>query len=376
MSQFERHASSLTLRRFPGKSAETSHLQAWDAADEYLLDQPLPNRGPVLIFNDQFGALACALAPREVISVSDSWLSQLATRQNLQLNGLNEAAVTFLDSLAPLPQAPACVLIKIPKSLALLEYQLYALRKVVTPQTLIIAGAKARDIHTSTLRLFERILGETRTSLARKKARLVYSTVTLPPLKPIAETTCWSVEMDGQCWQIHNHASLFSRTSLDIGARFFLQHLPTSIDGEIIDLGCGNGVIGLQALTVNPSAELHFVDESYMAVASSERNVRENLPQALSRSRFHINNALAGFPADRAKVVLCNPPFHQQHTVTEDIAWQMFKDARRCLQYGGELRIVANRHLNYYRQLKKQFGNCTTLASNAKFVILRSVKLR
>lgn len=45
------------------------------------------------------------------------------------------------------------VLIKVPKTLALLEQQLRALRKVVTSDTRI-AGAKARDIHTSTLELF------------------------------------------------------------------------------------------------------------------------------------------------------------------------------------------------------------------------------
>ncbi len=31
----------------------------------------------------------------------------------------------------------------------------------------------------------------------------------------------------------------FSRTGLDIGARFFMQHLPENLDGEIVDLGRG-----------------------------------------------------------------------------------------------------------------------------------------
>lgn len=53
--------------------------------------------------------------------------------------------------------------------MALLEQQLRALRKVVTPETRIIAGAKARDIHTSTLELFEKVLGPTTTTLAWKK---------------------------------------------------------------------------------------------------------------------------------------------------------------------------------------------------------------
>jgi 23S rRNA (guanine1835-N2)-methyltransferase len=39
------------------------------------------------------------------------------------------------------------VLIKVPKQLALLEQQLRALREVVTPETRIIAAAKARDVH-------------------------------------------------------------------------------------------------------------------------------------------------------------------------------------------------------------------------------------
>lgn len=88
----------------------------------------------------------------------------------------------FLDSTADYPQQPGVVLIKVPKTLALLEQQLRALRKVVTPDTRIIAGAKARDIHTSTLELFEKVLGPTTTTLAWKKARLINCTFNEPPL--------------------------------------------------------------------------------------------------------------------------------------------------------------------------------------------------
>lgn len=373
MSQLELSNRTLTLHRFPQMDDE-SPLQAWDAADEYLLQQTLPAEGPLLIFNDSFGALACALSERPLYSIGDSFISQQATRNNLKLNALAADNVTFLDSLAALPAAPSCVLIKIPRSLALLEQQLRALREVLTPDTLIIAGARAKDIHSSTLQLFERTLGETKTSLAWKKARLVYSTFSRPALKAGSETLAWP--LDGTPYQIHNHANVFSRSGLDIGARFFMQYLPDNIDGEIVDLGCGNGVIGLLALEQNPQADVHFVDESWMAVESSRMNIETNRPDDLSRSHFVVNNALSGFPPDRLHAVLCNPPFHQQSAITDHIAWQMFRDARRCLQYGGELRIVGNRHLDYYRKMKKLFGNCTLLASNQKFVILRSVKLR
>ncbi|MGE1076368.1 50S rRNA methyltransferase, partial [Pseudomonas fragariae (ex Marin et al. 2024)] len=62
MSQLELNDRTLILHRFP-QMRDESPLQAWDAADEYLLQQALPE-GPVLVFNDSFGALTCALNSR------------------------------------------------------------------------------------------------------------------------------------------------------------------------------------------------------------------------------------------------------------------------------------------------------------------------
>ncbi|WP_419792822.1 23S rRNA (guanine(1835)-N(2))-methyltransferase RlmG [Serratia fonticola] len=374
MSQLDLGTQQLELERYP-QQEEATQLQAWEAADEYLLQQ-LENvdigERPVLIFNDNFGTLACALHGYKPYSISDSYMSQLATRHNLKLNELDVEQVTLQDSLAELPANPAVVLIRIPKALALLEQQLRALRDVVAPDTLIVAGAKARDVHTSTMQVFERVLGPTRTSLAWKKARLIYCQVAdiVPPAAP--ETTYWL--LDGTDWLIHNHANVFSRGSLDIGARLFLENLPKDLQGHIVDLGCGNGIIGMRALVQNPQAQMTFVDESYMAVASSELNVAHNLPQEMDRCQFEVNNSLAGIERESLQAVLCNPPFHQQHAITDHTAWQMFCDAKRCLQVGGELWIVGNRHLDYYQKLRRLFGNCTTVASNQKFLILKAVK--
>ena len=149
-------------------------------------------------------ALSCALAEHKPYSIGDSYISELATRENLRLNRIDESSVKFLDSTADYPQQPGVVLIKVPKTLALLEQQLRALRKVVTSDTRIIAGAKARDIHTSTLELFEKVLGPTTTTLAWKKARLINCTFNEPPLADAPQTVSWKLE--GTDWTIHNHA--------------------------------------------------------------------------------------------------------------------------------------------------------------------------
>ena len=376
MNLLNLETSELTLHRYP--ATNDPNLQAWDAADEYLLReltaeqlQNAASQGPILILNDSFGALTCALAHYQPIAISDSLLSQEATRRNWQTNELEELPLHLQDALAPLPTAPSLVLIKVPKTLAMLEYQLLRLRDVVTPDTRIIAAGKVKEIHNSTLALFEQILGTTKTSLARKKARLIYTQVEDRPAIVNPYPTVWP--LDNSDYQIANHANVFARASLDIGARFLLENLPRQKRGVMVDLGCGNGVLGLMALEYNPEAELLFLDESYMAVASSQLNVEQNRPQDLARCRFQVGHSLNGIDSNSIDVILCNPPFHQLQTITDDIAWQMFRDAKRCLKRGGELWIVGNRHLDYHIKLKRLFGGTECIASNSKFVILRTI---
>ncbi len=369
----------LQLQRYP-RSAQHS-LQAWDAADEYIITELMTREwdqnAPLLILNDGFGALTLALHHHSPCSFTDSRIAELALAANARDNGL-EPGWQPLNSLSDWPlsgeQAPGLVLMKLPKTNAMLEYQLAALSQVMGPQTLLIAGAKARDIHSSTLKLFEHYIGPNHTSLARKKARLIFCRPD-PDKRPTPLPAPLSWPLEGTDFIIHNHANVFSRASLDIGARFMLEHLPVNHTGRIIDLGCGNGVLGLMALARNPEARVTFVDESYMAMASARLNVSKNLPEAEPRARFMVNNCLDGVAADSADLILCNPPFHQQQAITDHIAWQMFVDAKRVLRHGGDLLLVANRHLDYHQKLKRLFGNQRVVASNRKFVILRATKI-
>jgi 23S rRNA (guanine1835-N2)-methyltransferase len=369
----------LMLQRYPRQAQDP--LQAWDAADEYLInqlaEQPPEGGGPVIIMNDSFGALAAFLHDHQPLCVTDSFVSEQGTLANLADNGLDPASIRIQDSLAPLPAAPTLVIIKVSKYQALLEQQLLALREVVTPATRILAAGKAKEIHSSTLKLFEKYLGETRTSLAWKKARLIHCTIADTAGTDRAALaspfpTVWPLE--GSEMQIHNHANVFSRTSLDIGARFMLANLPIHSARKVIDLGCGNGVLGLALLARDTEVEVTFIDESYMAVASARLNVEHNLPAALPRAEFLVNNCLDGLPTGYADRILCNPPFHQLQAITDHIAWQMFQDAHRVLPKGGELWIVGNRHLDYHNKLKRLFANAQVVASNSKFVILKAIK--
>lgn len=117
-----------------------------------------------------------------------------------------------------------------------------------------------------------------------------------------------------------------------------------------------------------------FVDESPMAVASSRMNVETNMPEALDRCEFMINNALSGVEPFRFNAVLCNPPFHQQHALTDNVARDV--PPRPPLPENQRRTVYrCQPSPDYFHKLKKIFGNCTTIATNNKFVVLKIVKL-
>ncbi|GAC16928.1 methyltransferase [Aliiglaciecola lipolytica] len=369
---------SLQLYRYPRRFAHPS-WQAWDAADELILEHIHQEQGDItqasiVIMNDDFGALSCWLNEADIHHVSDSLVAQIACQHNIRENELDKTRIKFHDSLAQIPQAPDWVIIKIPKTLALLEHQLIQLQSVLAPTTRIVAGAKAKAIQKSTLALFEKYLGKTHTSLAKKKARLIFCEPELPLTQQISPyPTTW--EMDQEPFTILNHANVFARQQIDIGARMLIDNLPNCNGKIVVDLGCGNGVVGLCVLKRFADAQVIFVDESYMAVESARQNVKNNLPDQFNRAQFVVSNCLERLEKQQQiDIVICNPPFHQLNTITDHIATQMFEDACSKLAKGGELRVIGNRHLDYPQKLKRLFGGYSVVASDRKFSILSSLK--
>lgn len=377
-TQFSVADIELELYRYPAK--QESNLQAWDAADEHLIKHIKESEQPPIctaIINDSFGALTAALTKQQhhwpLVVETDAKTSQLGIRQNLDRNRL-DGNIQWCNSRELLPQSVALVLMKLPKNLNYFTHQLDRLSQVLAKGTTIYIGARAKSINSSLLALLAKHLGPATASLTWKKTRVI-TCISDGTARPLPTETRWTVP-EYQL-TLSNLSNVFAANKLDIGARIMLENMPTGDFSSVVDLGCGNGILGLRAKQLYPQAAIHFVDDSEMAIASAQQNWQLN--------RFDISGPQATFNWDdclthldeaiRPDLVLCNPPFHQGEAITDHIAWQMFLDAFRRLKEGGILHLVGNRHLAYHVKLKRIFKNCTTIASNGKFVILQAQKM-
>jgi len=352
-------------------------LQAWDAADDYLLQlaAQLPPAARTLIVNDSFGALGVALHERRPHSWGDSRNAHYALADNLARNALPDDAVTPLPATAPPTGQYDLVLWRIPKSIALLQQQAAWLRGAVTTGTRILAGGMIKHLPEQTVELLRR-LGTVDILHAQKKARLFQ--VTFDPAQAEASLPAQKPLIVGEYQlELRGDANVFARDKFDVGARFFLEQfaqLPRA--RHIADLGCGNGVLGIVAQRLQPDAALHFFDESYQAVACAEHNYRRNIDIETPQASFSVDDCLSHYRGELFDLILCNPPFHQNHVLGDHIAWQMFMQSARHLRRDGELWVVGNRHLQYHVKLRRLFGHCRVVAGNPKFVVLAARKTR
>jgi 16S rRNA G1207 methylase RsmC len=364
------------LRCYPSRSEEP--LVAWCSADSLLLDethrQGLPG-SDILVVNDAHGALCVALQPQALWT--DSALSSLALRHNERVNKRAQTPLIWSTEIPTF--IPKLVVLRIPKQLPYFEYQLAQLGRLLPQGTPVLAAGMDKHLSPRTAEILERHIGPTHRHRGQRKARL-FTAVSDERLtqdraqswdKP--ETSAYHCDVLQA--ELHAFPNVFSREKLDIGTRFLLEQFHRIAPAEsLIDLACGNGVVGLAAFRQGLASKVSFCDESAMAIRSARLNVSRIFPLEQDKFSFHHGDGLLEYNDTAAELILCNPPFHLQHTVDEFAGRHLLKQCSRHLQPQGRLYLVANKHLNYLPTLKRTFERVEKLVTNAKFNIFLAQK--
>ncbi len=356
-------------------------LQAWDAADAYLLQQwreaaPLPG-ARLLLVDDAWGALAVPLARAgvEAVSWGDSHLAALALAANLRRAGLPADAVPFVPVVAP-PGGPFdTALLRLPKGLDTLEDTLRRLIPALAPGARVLAGGMIKHTPTRAWRLLEEYLGPAPTTPGWKKARVGVATFTNPATRPPAPCPSYTVPADRL--ELHGAPGVFGGGRLDGGAALLLRHVPaTGAALAAADLGCGDGVLALALARRCPVATVLAVDASHRAVACAASSLALNFPDAADRARvtLRVADGLADVVPASLDLVLCNPPFHEGHAVADMVAGRLFAQAHAALRPGGRLVVVGNRHLGHHAKLDRLFGAHELLDGDGRFHVLGATR--
>ncbi len=355
-------------------------LRAWDAADELLLEQALDvaagfEKPRVLVVDDQFGALALGLSRLSPIVVADSAVLAAALASNAALNPAFSSAEQVHSWIDPPAGQFDLVVLRIPRQADYLAWLLRWLNGVITDSSVLLAGGMIKHLPAKSVEVFGEAVQTEQVLPARKKARVIRCRKGTESLA--SWPGCWKgYALSGRNGELAVQAlpAVFAREKLDIGSRLLLPHVAREVSSSqagssVMDLACGNGVLGLTALSERRDVQLGFSDVSSHAVLSARRNVEQAFPEA-SAFFSHCDGIDVG--AGAFELILLNPPFHEGGVVGDHIALRLFEQASKHLKPGGHLLMVGNRHLGYHRSLRRYFSRVEQLDASPKFVVFRA----
>ena len=376
-----------TMRRWP--DFEAPELVAGDAADRLLLAtarERLSSGAKVCVIGDNYGALALGLlaagAPEPVRVHQDARSGELALRNNATLATKADAVTLGPTSIQQMPldaqlvADATLVVVRLPKSLDQLDEWASLIAAHAHGDVVVLAGGRDKYMSPSMTAILERYFGEVTVGRGVQKSRVLSARTP----NQVAATTAlsgWPRRQHHADVDIHICAfgGVFASNALDIGTRASLD-VPDRVPGKqnqrIIDFGCGTGVLAVQLARLRPTAHVVATDQSEAATRSATATVAANNVS----DRVHVvrEDGLTGHTDNSADLIVFNPPFHSGAAVHADTSLRLFAEAGRVLKPGGELWVVANRHLSYRAALWRLVGATRTVSKTPKFTVTASVK--
>jgi len=171
-----------------------------------------------------------------------------------------------------------------------------------------------------------------------------------------------------QFFEIYSNQGIFSKDSLDNGSELLIESAIINDKDKVLDLGCGNGVIGCM-IAQKYDIELVMSDVNQRAVKVADLNIKLlGIKNAKAVQSDMFENVKEEFDT-----ILLNPP----QTAGKLICFKLIEESANHLRKGGLFQIVA-RHKKGGATLEKHmeevFGNVRQTEKKSGFRIYISEK--
>lgn len=260
------------------------------------------------------------------------------------------------------------VIIAFPKSKAELNFTLTMIAHATTQNTKIIIVGENKSGIKSLEKVAEKTLVNCQKFDSARHCVLFAANLALniPSFKLDDWYGYYDVDIDKVKIKVAALPGVFSQKGLDKGTRVLLEHLPVIKSGDMLDFGCGAGVIANFIGKKYPEVKLNLLDVNALALESSNKTLKLN---NLSGNVF-ASNSLSEVK-NKYDVVVSNPPFHQGVTTNYQATESFLSGIKQYLRNNAHVFIVANSFLKYEPIMKKTIGKTSRLLSEKGFTIYK-----
>jgi 16S rRNA (guanine1207-N2)-methyltransferase len=183
----------------------------------------------------------------------------------------------------------------------------------------------------------------------------------------------WDFTLKGRTFRFKSDNGVFSKKEVDFGSRLLVEsfNLNEAVEGNILDVGCGYGPIGISIAAAYPDRTIEMIDINSRAVELSKENAASN---GIANVNIYESDRFDKVASNLFAAILTNPPIRAGKSVVHEI----LEESYRSLVAGGELWVVIQKKQGAPSAMDKMeqlFGNVEVPVKKKGYYILLSKKV-
>ena len=181
----------------------------------------------------------------------------------------------------------------------------------------------------------------------------------------------WNTELRETKLRFKTDNGVFSKREVDFGTRLLVDvfQMP-DLTGDILDVGCGYGPIGLTIAKTWPDRKLSMVDVNSRALQLAKENASLN---ALDNVLIKESDCLSSVIGQKFAVIVTNPPIR----AGKEVIYTIYEQSYECLLPNGELWVVIQKKQgapSTIEKLSSMFEEVEVVVKKKGYFIIKAIK--
>jgi 16S rRNA (guanine1207-N2)-methyltransferase len=181
----------------------------------------------------------------------------------------------------------------------------------------------------------------------------------------------WDYTLRNTSFRFKTDNGVFSKKEVDFGSRLLIESFQMpSLEGPVLDVGCGYGPIGLAIAKGNLERTIHMIDVNERAIDLAKENAELNRIQNVT---IYESDRLLNVEEKKFAAILTNPPIRSGKKTVHDI----FEQSYDHLVSQGELWVVIQKKQgapSAIEKLNEMFSTVETIDKSKGYFIIKAKK--
>lgn len=188
------------------------------------------------------------------------------------------------------------------------------------------------------------------------------------PLKRERDYACEFAFRDGEggrLLKVYSRPGVFSHRSLDLGSRALMEAMNVEAGMQVLDIGCGSGVVSLAAATRAEGVQVHGIDSNVRAVECTLKSAALNELTNITAELAHAGPTASERTFD---LVVGNPPYYSHYKIADIFV----RAAHRSAKPGGVVQMITKAP-DWFVARMSQLFDAVSVEERRGFQIVRGV---